>query len=217
MKQIKIISASQKVNESETDLYKSVTTFSSFIKFYVNNKTGLSEIYNKELTDENKGKILVYCHDDVTILANELYFIDTLNKALQEYDIVGLAGTIGPITLKSPTAWHLVSPRETHRGCVYHQKDDKVWATSFGLMPVRALLIDGVFIAINTKKILEAGLKFDEQFKFHHYDLDFCLAANKLKLKVGVINIPIIHRGLGDSMFSNDWKESDKRFIQKWA
>lgn len=215
-KNILIISATPKSFENQTILFETIPS-SFFYKFYTNNKLGLSEIYNKELTSENKNKIIVFCHDDVKIIASEDYIYKTLNYYLNEFDIVGLAGTKGPIQLKSPTAWHLMSDVKSYRGCVYHQYQNKVWATSFGEMPDRVLLIDGLFIAINTEKILEKKLLFDPIFKFHHYDLDFCLSANKLKLKIGVVNIPVIHFGLGNSMLSNEWKESDKIFLKKWS
>ena len=190
--------------------------FPFIAKDITDNTKGLPEVYNKFITPENKDYILLFVHDDVDII--DLNLLKNLREGLTEYDIIGLAGVNGPIQLKSPSGWHLMGQREQMSGSVYHRdkNTNQIWSTSFGPMPKRVLLIDGLFMAINTEKILAAGVKFDEQFKFHHYDIDFCLSANKAGLKIGTWPIPVIHDGLGTSMLTDEWKISDKLFLKKW-
>jgi hypothetical protein len=44
----------------------------------------------------------------------------------------------------------------------------------FGEVLARCELIDGVFFATRRSSLLQNQIKFDPQFTFHFYDLDFC-------------------------------------------
>ena len=138
------------------------------------------------------------------------------------YDIVGVAGCIKP-TIRKPVLWHLLSSPEDRRGFVHHEKQVAqeqyaTFVTSFGYTPSRVALIDGLFMAVNLKKVLHAGWSFNEQFDFHHYDIAACVDANRLKLKVGVSPIHVIHssHGLTDI---NDiaWSKSQDKFIKLYT
>ena len=178
------------------------------------NKESLTKVYNRYITEENRGKKIVFLHDDV--LVEDLFFFDKLNLAFEKFDIVGLAGAKSCDLNAEMMAWHLMAPREHHVGEVAHSKYGKNWTTVFGNTPSRALVIDGLFIAVDVSKLLDTNTRFDENFSFHHYDISFCLNANKNKLKIGVYPIRVVHFGLGDSMLSPEWHESSIRFKQKY-
>jgi GT2 family glycosyltransferase len=173
------------------------------------NKKGIPFVYNSFINDSNHNKILIFVHDDVLI--EDLFWEEKLNNAFEKYDVVGLAGA-KKCDLSRPSAWHLMSDRQDHCGEVAHSHEKNVWTTCFGPTNSRVLVMDGLFIAINTKKIIKAGLRFDERFDFHHSDITFCLKANKLKLKMGVVPIRVVHFGLGDSMNSKEWENSASKF-----
>jgi hypothetical protein len=72
-------------------------------------------------------------------------------------------------------------------------------------------------MAVNLKNVLQAGWKFNESFKFHHYDLSSCLDANKLKLKIGTYPIHVTHaspglRDINDKTF----QESQQIFYKQY-
>jgi hypothetical protein len=184
-------------------------------KVVYDNKQGLPSIYNSFLKNpENKDKFLVFLHDD--ILLEDVFILEKLKVAFESYDIVGLAGT-KQCNLSVPAcAWHLMSDRNQFVGEVCHTKDKMFWTNSYGPTPSRALLIDGLFIAVNASKAIETSTEFDEDFTFHHYDISFCLNANKNKLKIGVYPIKVVHFGLGDSMLNDDWKVSNEKFKSKY-
>jgi hypothetical protein len=179
------------------------------------NKQGLPKVYNTFITEENRGKKLIFIHDDVVI--EDLFFQEKLQIAFEKYDIVGLAGSKQCNLNADMAAWHLMSPRDMLVGEAGHSKDGNYWTTNFGPTPSRALLLDGLFIAVNVDRLLDTNTKFDEDFEFHHYDMSFCLIANKNKLKIGVYPIKVTHFGLGDSMISNDWSKSSVKFKQKYS
>ncbi len=74
----------------------------------------------------------------------------------------------------------------------------------------RCLLMDGLFLAVNTKTTNK--LNWDENVKFHHYDLIFCLEAHKQKLKMGTAAIYVTHESPGLQSFSEEFKKSDNYF-----
>jgi hypothetical protein len=173
------------------------------------NKTGLTKLYNSFITQENADKKIIFIHDDVLI--EDVFLFEKLDVAFEKYDIVGLAGT-KKCDVTKPPAWHLMSERQDHVGEVAHSKDKVYWTTVFGPTDSRALIIDGLFMAVSVKKLLETNTRFDENFDFHHYDITFCLNANKNKLKIGVYPIKVTHFGLGDSMNTEEWLQSSLKF-----
>ena len=175
------------------------------------NKEGLPKVYNSFINEQNINYKLIFVHDDVLI--EDLFFFEKLETAFEKYDIVGLAGTKSCNLKSEVTAWHYMSKNKQDLvGEVCHSKDKQFWTTVFGPTDSRALLLDGLFLAVNTKKLLETNTKFDENFTFHHYDISFCINANKNKLKMGVFPIKVTHFGLGDSMLTSDWHSSAKNF-----
>jgi hypothetical protein len=73
-------------------------------------------------------------------------------------------------------------------------------------------------MSISTRRVLDAGWKFNENYTFHHYDLSSCLDANKKKLRLGVIPILTYHnspglRDLNDKTFT----ENQAKFLQEYA
>lgn len=187
------------------------------------NSDSLSTNYNKfireslDYYDDNTS--IVFVHDDVYLNCSNLH--DKLTKAFKQFDVVGVAGTTSINDLQ-PALWHLMSPSEHHRGCVAHALDprpDRIHPyryTSFGPLNDRVILIDGVFIA-TTPKVLQS-IKFDERnpSRFHYYDLDFSLECNKNKKKLGVWDIPIIHKSPGLTKPDSEWSAGKKWFIDKW-
>ena len=191
-------------------LDKMTTIKNTHYNIIFDNKEGLPKIYNQFLTDEYKDKKLIFVHDDVII--DDLFWEEKLTIAFEKYDIVGLAGSKKCNLASTVPAWHLMCNREDMVGEVAHSKDKKSWTTVFGPTDSRALILDGLFISVNVKRLLETNTKFDENFTFHHYDISFCLRANQNRLKMGVYPIKVTHFGLGDSMRTSEWSESASKF-----
>jgi len=215
----KIVVATQKNKEEfeKTPIKLSIDKlgWSSKLIVITENKQGLSEVYNQFLTEEYAQYKILFVHDDVLI--EDLFFDEKLELAFQKYDIVGLAGSKKCNLTAEMPAWHLMCQREDMVGEVSHSKDKNYWTTCFGPTDSRALILDGVFLGINVESLLKTNTKFDENFKFHHYDITFCLTANKNKLKMGVYPLKITHFGLGDSMNTTDWQQSAAKFKELYA
>jgi len=220
MKPVLLVTCSRENNIEKRPIYKSLKKLSSLYsktefdyKVISNNQKGLSEVYNQFLTTKYKDYIVLFCHDDVVI--DNMFLCEFLNKS--PYVVTGLAGTKSFTLKNKPPAWNLMSSRDEHVGEVKHIKDNTVWTTVFGKTTSPAKLIDGLFISIDVEKIIKTKARFNEQFAFHHYDLALCLECIKHNVNIGIMPISVIHYGLGDSMLTQEWQISAKKFIEVYS
>jgi len=225
MKQVLLVTATKAKTEEEFkkrpicksikkiyDMYTSETFDFTVVK---DNKEGLSTVYNKYITDENSDKIVLFVHDDLII--DTLFLVEHLNKS--PYTVTGLAGATTVNLKEDKCAWHLMSKRESYKGEVKHIKDGNIWTTVFGPTAGAVTVIDGLFIAVDVEKVLQRGVKFNEEpdFAFHFYDITFCLDCINSGLSVGVLPINVIHYGLGDSMNTSEWEKANLKFKQLYC
>lgn len=177
-----------------------------------NNTLGLSSIYNHGILN-SPSEYIVCVHDDVVI--EDIFWLEKLKDGFEQFDILGLAGA-SDVNIKSPAMWHLMSNRDNWSGAVNHEvpnQPDKVFATNFGIAPQRCLIMDGLFLAMKKSRLIEKGVMFNPKFKFHHYDLDFCLQANNAGLLMSTIPLHVTHASGGESANSDAWRESEKLFL----
>ena len=211
-----ICSITKKKDARDTILFKSLQKIK--IEFYIetNNTTkGLSKFYNECMELYSHKDAIIFIHDDVDIINCDLDY--QLTEAFKQYDVVGVAGCVNPKIIEK-NLWHwMASDIKNCRGIAGHPYDEKSFhVTAFGPTPSRVAIVDGVFIAINPKKINGSGTKFDEQFTFHHYDIDFSLTCNRNGHKIGVYPILINHQSPGLKDFNQTWNDSNQKFITKW-
>jgi hypothetical protein len=189
----------------------------SKVDFFVftDNQRGLSECYNEILNNsEHQDKVVLFVHDDVVL--EDLFLYEKLTNS--PYSITGLAGAKTFDKRANMLAWHLSAPKEDYVGEVTHVKSDStVWTTVFGPTTSRALILDGLFLSCKISDLKQKSLEFDDDFKFHFYDIAFCLKANEKKVSCGVLPIRAIHHGLGDSMLTPQWSEANIKFKEKYC
>jgi len=223
MKKILVVSCTQRSQEEKQDLkiFDSLRLLKNEIKvkIHFNNKEPLPVIYNQYLTKNTlkNHDIVVFAHDDLYV--DDLKIKGKLDLASNGLDIIGLAGCLNP-KIKKPALWHLMSDQRDWRGYVAHTtvKEGVINMTSFGPTPSRTAIVDGLFIGVNLKSVLDAEWKFNENFSFHHYDVASCIDANKLKLKVGVIPINVVHDSAGLKDYNEkSYQESEKKFLQLYS
>ena len=207
----------------DTYLYKTTLKNNACNVYFEQNnegKKGLSQFYNEcieRYKEHPTVDTLIFCHDDVQIINTDVFY--QVGEGLKKYDVLGVAGCINPKIIEK-NLWHwMAGDKSNFRGIAGHPSDqnsDSFYVTSFGQTPARVAIIDGVFMAINLKKIVDSNIRFDENFKFHHYDIDFSLQCNKSSLKIGVWPILINHQSPGLREFDNSWNDSNEKFIKKW-
>lgn len=181
------------------------------------NRKSLFKVYNMFIDQAVSDNVdwLVFMHDDVILETN-----DVCDRILATgFDVVGVAGTV-KAELKSPALWHLMGggfQSGNLRGAVAHGDRFQLYMTGFGPYPARCVMIDGVFMAVNRKVF--HNVRFDESCpsKFHFYDLSYSLECHEKGYKVGVGNIPIIHKSPGLREFTEEWKKGEKWFLEKYG
>ncbi len=223
MKELLIVTCTQHVSLDTTPLSKTIWKHKHMlgsrfvdVEIFTKNKKGLSERYNEILRNEdivNTYPTVLFVHDDVEL--EDIGLIDKL--ANSPYDVTGLAGAKTFNKDVPNLAWHLAAPKDQYVGEVAHCHEGKIWTTVFGPTKSRALTLDGLFLAVKPKVLKDKGLEFDENFNFHFYDLAFCLRANQKKVTCGVLPIRVVHHGIGDSMLTEDWEQSNIEFRKAYC
>jgi len=207
---------------NNTMFYESVNRLADEVDvvYEENNTEGLSKRYNDLIrTSKNLYEYIVFVHDDVFV--DDLNVCQKLIHAHRDFDIVGLAGGINPV-IQKPALWHLMCGGfggGNLRGAVAHPAGPEAVAmTSFGSTPARVAILDGLFLSIKVSSIRSKKWQFNENYKFHHYDIASCIDANQKKLKLGVAPIWVVHNSPGllninDKMFT----DSQETFMREYS
>ena len=75
--------------------------------------------------------------------------------------------------------------------------------------------MDGLLLAVDSQVLKKAGLRFDERFSFHFYDLDFCRQAEIKHLKMGTIPLSVVHLSGGN--MDQVWRNTYDEYLKKWG
>jgi hypothetical protein len=190
---------------------------------FKSNTKSICAVYNDFIdknTDCQDDTAIVFVHDDVYINCKDLH--SKIEEGFKTYDVLGVAGTLNA-QIKEPCLWHIMGEKQYHRGAAAHPINkepgslEPYYITSFGPMPSRALLIDGVFMVVKPSVLKKTRFDETNPARFHYYDLDFSLECNKNQFKIGVWDIPIIHMSPGLSNPDEEWKKGQDWFMNKWG
>lgn len=184
----------------------------------VQNKRGLSNIYNKAIDISDEDSILVFVHDDVWL--DDYFFAERCQDALRNYDVIGVAG--GNLVVPDQSSWYVADDNpslngsQPRSGSVAHGEFPFSAIANYGPTPMTCDLLDGVLLAADRQTLVTNGVRFDEQFDFHFYDLDFCRSASNKNLKLGTWPIALTHQGKGNSD-SPGWRIACQKYFNKWG
>lgn len=206
----------------DTPLYQSTTKLGLYAEFREDNSDGLPKVYNEWLDLWcGKDAILVLAHDDLCI--TDCFIREKLNWGIEGYGyaVMGIVGSayFNPLTGADHYGWRQW-PASQKSGAIEQPttipgNGQMEWCV-FGPTPRRCVVLDGMFLAIDVAKIAGRCLRFDEQFNFDLYDLDFCLSAHKAGLTIGTIGVHARHYSDGDFL-STGYREGRKAFREKWV
>jgi protein O-GlcNAc transferase len=180
------------------------------------NSAPLAHTYNRGLAEAHADSVVVFCHDDLWL--GDAPLEPALKEALTRFDLVGVAGNGRRV--RHQQAWWL-EPRtgswdHPHLvGQLRHGDPESSLLNTYGPTPAPAVLLDGVFLAGRAGVLRRAGLAFDPQLPFHFYDLDFCRAAERAGLRMGVWPLDLIHAS-GGAAYTPTWRASYALYRQKW-
>jgi glycosyltransferase involved in cell wall biosynthesis len=212
-----MITIAYSTRESKPEFTEYLKKSSGFKKLEViekvnNGSKSLAQVYN-EVLSEAKTDIVVFCHDDIYFETTSWYSKLLKHFERSEFGIIGMAGTT-----QMPSSGMWWEDRRKMVGIVNHESGGKKWeskyAESLGNSIMETVVVDGLFIAVDKRKIKK---NFNEDFKgFHFYDIPFCFENHIEGVKVGVItNIRITHKSIGQT--NEQWEENRKLFESKYA
>jgi hypothetical protein len=176
-----------------------------------NGEKSLSQVYN-EILNESSNDIVVLCHDDIYFDTTSWYHKVVKHFEKDEYGILGMAGTT--FMPKSGKWWE---DRKKMFGIVNHEHEGKKWeskySSGFGNNIKECVVVAGLFIVINKKKIKKT---FDETVEgFHFYDIEFCFQNFLEGVKIGVMtNVRVTHKSIG--ITNQQWENNREIFSKKF-
>lgn len=190
------------------------------LDLYDSNSEGLPAIYNRSIENsKNNPAILVFAHDDIHL--TDFFWVDQLVNSLSHFDIIGVAGNRRRVSNQPSWAFidgNLTWDKPEHlSGVVGHGTGFPPSNLSvFGPPCQEVKLLDGVFLACHSEFIKAKNLRFDEQFDFHFYDLDFCREAERTGARMGTWCISLVHES-GGNFNSPQWNAAKEKYFAKWG
>jgi GT2 family glycosyltransferase len=198
--------------------YASLLRGEEFEIIGIRDAKSLCEGYSRGFS-ASKGGTLVFSHDDIEILSPDL--AGALRRALQDHDMVGVAGTSAMMSAR----WLAAGQPHIHGLIVYppgavqngSERNQGYLINVFGAAtPIVGGIqgLDGVFIAARRELVERVG--FDQQTfdGFHGYDADFSFSAYLGGFRLAVsAEIVIAHQSTGT--FDAAWSKYSERFIAK--
>lgn len=188
------------------------------IFLFPDNTQGLPIVYNQVIEYSiNDPAILVFVHDDVQL--SDFYWSNHITFSLNKFNIVGVVGN----TRRCPkqASWYFLNDEclrddvQYLSGIVGHGKGFPMKNISvYGEADQECKLLDGLLLAVNSQTLIDHQLRFDPQFEFHFYDMDFCRQAELKGLTMGTCHISVIHESEGN--FHEAWKEVYKKYLEKY-
>lgn len=185
-----------------------------------NNTTGLPALYNAAIEQAARDPaILVFVHDDVSI--NDYFWTERIHEGLRQFDVLGLAGNRR--RLPHQPAWAFTTAQFTWdsaeylSGTVGHGKGVATDGVAyFGPTGVECKLLDGLMLVVDSARLHDSGVRFDEQFAFHFYDMDFCRQAELKGLKMGTAPISVVHESAG-AFNTPPWRAAYECYLRKYG
>jgi glycosyltransferase involved in cell wall biosynthesis len=177
-----------------------------------NGEKSLTDVYN-QILKEAENDIVVFSHDDIYFEKNGWVRRILTHFENSDYGILGVAGST--YIPKSGQWWE---DRSKMVGIVNHEHNGKKWESKYsdnlGKDLQSVIIVDGLFFAVNKKKIKET---FNESVKgFHLYDVDFCFQNVMKGVKVGVMfDIRITHKSIG--MVNEEWEKNRVQFSETYS
>lgn len=209
-----IVYCTRSSNPGYTEELKKSSGISKYVEVIeiVNNGESLTKCYNRGLKQATND-IVVFLHDD-------LLFNKTTNwgsKLLKHFEKsdYGVIGVAGSQHLPESGVWY--ENRRKMIGQVYHTNGGKTWqnkySNSFGNDICDAIVVDGLFFAVDKKRIKK---DFDETVEgFHYYDVSFCFSNYIEGVKIGVVtDIKINHKSIG--ITNEEWEKNRLLFVEKY-
>ena len=191
------------------------------LRLFPKNSAGLPVLYNTAIEEATSNPaILIFIHDDVYL--SDFYWAQHLLEGLKTFDIVGLAGNRR--RARAQASWMYLDGSfrrdsdENLSGVLGHGKGfpDLIELSVYGPPGQEVKLLDGVLLAVRSETLVRHTLRFDPQFAFHFYDLDFCRQAESRGLRMGTCAMSLVHGSPG-TLGVDAWRTAYRQYLAKYG
>ena len=186
------------------------------------NAESLSVVFNRAI-DEAAGQDLIFAfmHDDIHLC--DVHWPSRVREAMARFDIAGVVGNRRRVPRQPSWALLLNGDKiewdqsENLSGAVGHGSGfPPKQIDIYGPSPAQVKLLDGLMLMVKSSTLRETGLRFDERFRFHFYDMDFCRQAEAKDLRLGTWPLSLIHESQGN-FGDGGWLEQFGDYLRKWS
>lgn len=190
------------------------------VRLFPDNTQGLPAVYNQAIRESlQETCTLVFAHDDLHIL--DYYWCSRLHEGLKHFDVLGLAGNkrrvpMQPTWLHVDTHFTMDTPQNLSGVVGHGDTFPPAHLSLFGTPRQPVKLLDGLLLAVECQTLASKDICFDERFKFHFYDLDFCRQAEIKAISCGTWDLALIHESKGN-FCTPEWIEAYETYIKKWG
>lgn len=183
----------------------------------LNSSEGMAAVFNPIIETANPDDILVFVHDDVRF--DDWLIAYRLHEALHVFDVIGVAGNA--FREANQRGWYLTANTMDDAPTPVGEPRFAIGSLSMPktfnkVTPAHVKLLDGVFIAVRAGTLQKANIRFDPQFRYHHYDLDFSRQCEQANLKMGVWPIAMTHDAIAGDL-GQEWFDSGTAYLRKWG
>lgn len=155
-------------------------------------------------------------HDDLTFNTSNDVIKYKLDKLFED-NKVGVAGLIGTYIFEQSCVWWIPNrPLNTAGKITQSFPDGKNTVMSDWPGTHRGLAsVDGCCLFVS-RKLLETGVRFDEDLSdYHFYDADICCQALSKGFEVATVDIDATHESVGKAI--TEIEQYRKIFYDKWT
>jgi hypothetical protein len=212
------------------------------LRLFGENGRGLSSVYNQAIEETRSSpRVLVFIHDDIHFF--DLFWPNSILAGLKHFDLIGTLGC--KRHYPNQLSWvhvlkgdKVVNPkREDVSGAVVHFSDrdatpvekmskgtpvdrlapfdSEIYLSYFGPPEQEVVLLDGMLMACKSERLIAEDIRFDEQFDFHFYDMDFCRQFEQKGLKMGTWPISVLHGSHGS--YEQKFFDAYPKYRSKWV
>ena len=190
------------------------------IQLYDKNTAGLAQVYNHAISAfaNNLPQYFLFIHDDVYL--SDFYWYERLKEGLTHFDVIGLAGNKNSYENQYSWLWNGENTQDLEENLSGRVGHGKGWSydnvSAYGEVPSQVKLIDGLFMAVKGAIFEDLKIRFDPQFDFDFYDLDFCRTVDVCGYKIGTWPIAVAHESGGHFGSSPRWQAAAQKYRNKW-
>jgi hypothetical protein len=177
----------------------------------IHDASSLCEGYNRGVR-QARGEFVIFSHDDIEIVTPD--FAAKLLTYLQQYDLIGIAGTtrlVGPAWVFA--GWPHIHGQVGFMNSVTGQLIVQGYDVRGRCTP-NAQAMDGVFLAARREVVERVGFDQSNFDGWHLYDVDFTFSAYLAGFRTAICHdICLIHESRGD--WGVEWQRYAQMFMVK--